>query len=84
MAGGDDYSSERKLDQTPTWAVAGVCAIIIIVSIALEKVLHKLGKVVSFLNLLIIVLHSCSFLKEIFKRTINCIGEYYFLCILNN
>ncbi|KAJ0707692.1 hypothetical protein HanLR1_Chr09g0321271 [Helianthus annuus] len=44
MAGGDDYSSERKLDQTPTWAVAGVCAIIIIISIALEKVLHKLGK----------------------------------------
>ncbi|KAJ0803648.1 hypothetical protein HanLR1_Chr00c1736g0817581 [Helianthus annuus] len=44
MAGGD-YSSERKLDQTPTWAVAGVCAIIIIISIALEKVLHKLGKV---------------------------------------
>ncbi|KAI7756036.1 hypothetical protein M8C21_004664, partial [Ambrosia artemisiifolia] len=42
MAGGD--SSERKLDQTPTWAVAGVCAVIIIISIALEKVLHKLGK----------------------------------------
>ncbi|KAK1441362.1 hypothetical protein QVD17_07212 [Tagetes erecta] len=35
----------RQLDQTPTWAVAGVCAIIIIISIALEKLLHKLGKV---------------------------------------
>ncbi|KAL6959799.1 MLO-like protein 10 [Sarracenia purpurea var. burkii] len=34
---------DRKLDQTPTWAVAGVCAIIIIISIALEKILHKLG-----------------------------------------
>ncbi|KAM0034055.1 hypothetical protein Hdeb2414_s0016g00492991 [Helianthus debilis subsp. tardiflorus] len=45
MAGGDDYSSERKLDQTPTWAVAGVCAVIIIISIALEKVLHKFGKI---------------------------------------
>ncbi|XP_047316033.1 MLO-like protein 10 [Impatiens glandulifera] len=33
----------RELDQTPTWAVAGVCAIIIIISIALEKGLHKLG-----------------------------------------
>ncbi|KAJ0491395.1 hypothetical protein HanRHA438_Chr12g0534501 [Helianthus annuus] len=41
---GGDYSSETKLHQTPTWAVAGVCAIIIIISIALEKVLHKLGK----------------------------------------
>ncbi|KAM0003225.1 hypothetical protein Hdeb2414_s0293g00859141 [Helianthus debilis subsp. tardiflorus] len=45
MAGGDVYSSERKLDQTPTWAVAGVCAIILIISIALEKFLHKLGKI---------------------------------------
>ncbi|KAI3502772.1 hypothetical protein L1887_31072 [Cichorium endivia] len=43
MAGGTSEGS-RQLDQTPTWAVAGVCAIIIIVSIALEKILHKLGK----------------------------------------
>ncbi|KAF5776316.1 hypothetical protein HanXRQr2_Chr12g0522911 [Helianthus annuus] len=43
---GGDYSSETKLHQTPTWAVAGVCAIIIIISIALEKVLHKLGKII--------------------------------------
>lgn len=33
----------RELDQTPTWAVAGVCAIIILISIALEKLLHKAG-----------------------------------------
>ncbi|XP_038685522.1 MLO-like protein 10 [Tripterygium wilfordii] len=32
-----------ELDQTPTWAVACVCAVIIIVSILLEKILHKLG-----------------------------------------
>ncbi|KAA8532089.1 hypothetical protein F0562_006769 [Nyssa sinensis] len=36
-------STSRKLDQTPTWAVAGVCAVIIIISFALEKILHKLG-----------------------------------------
>ncbi|PWA59855.1 MLO10 [Artemisia annua] len=41
---GDTSEVTRQLDQTPTWAVAGVCAVIIIVSIALEKVLHKLGK----------------------------------------
>ncbi|GJU86219.1 MLO-like protein 8 [Tanacetum coccineum] len=41
---GDTSEGTRQLDQTPTWAVAGVCAVIIIVSIALEKVLHKLGK----------------------------------------
>ncbi|CAI0474226.1 unnamed protein product [Linum tenue] len=34
---------ERELNQTPTWAVAGVCAVIIIISILLEKLLHKLG-----------------------------------------
>ncbi|KAH7519808.1 hypothetical protein FEM48_Zijuj08G0076400 [Ziziphus jujuba var. spinosa] len=37
-------TQSRELDQTPTWAVAGVCAVIIIISIALEKILHKLGK----------------------------------------
>ena len=42
MAGGEEV---RKFDQTPTWAVAGVCAVIIIVSIALEKILHKVGNV---------------------------------------
>lgn len=40
MAGG---GGGRQLDQTPTWAVAGVCAVIIIISIALEKILHKVG-----------------------------------------
>ncbi|KAG5529944.1 hypothetical protein RHGRI_030350 [Rhododendron griersonianum] len=37
-------TSARKLDETPTWAVAGVCAIIIIISLVLEKILHKLGE----------------------------------------
>ncbi|KAI3668894.1 hypothetical protein L6452_40111 [Arctium lappa] len=44
MAGDTTEEATRQLDQTPTWAVAGVCAVIIIVSIALEKILHKLGK----------------------------------------
>lgn len=35
--------STRTLEYTPTWAVAGVCAVIILVSIVLEKVLHKVG-----------------------------------------
>jgi len=40
---GDTSGKTRELDQTPTWAVAGVCAIIIIISLLLEKILHKLG-----------------------------------------
>lgn len=41
----DSYNSSRKLDETPTWAVASVCTVFILISIALEKSLHKLGMV---------------------------------------
>ncbi|KAI4374867.1 hypothetical protein MLD38_012810 [Melastoma candidum] len=45
MAGGSAPSaSSRELDQTPTWAVSAVCAVIILISILLEKVLHSVGK----------------------------------------
>ncbi|XP_010467520.1 PREDICTED: MLO-like protein 8 [Camelina sativa] len=36
---------DRQLNQTPTWAVAAVCTFFIVVSVLLEKVLHKVGKV---------------------------------------
>nr|GLL32373.1 MLO-like protein 9 [Ipomoea trifida] len=42
MSGGGG-ASERSLDQTPTWAVALVCVVIIIISILLEKFLHSVG-----------------------------------------
>ncbi|QHO29508.1 MLO-like protein [Arachis hypogaea] len=35
---------ERALDHTPTWAVAAVCASIVLVSIVLEKIIHKFEK----------------------------------------
>lgn len=49
MAGDSSSSSStsRELDQTPTWAVAGICAVMIVISIVLEKVLHRVGKVSS-------------------------------------
>ncbi|XP_006662559.1 MLO-like protein 9 [Oryza brachyantha] len=40
--GGGDGS--RALDQTPTWAVAAVCAVIVAASILLEGLLHHLGQ----------------------------------------
>ncbi|KAJ7944034.1 MLO-like protein [Quillaja saponaria] len=43
MAASESSSNSRTLDQTPTWAVAVVCAVIIIISLALEKSLHKIG-----------------------------------------
>ncbi|RWW73217.1 hypothetical protein BHE74_00018923 [Ensete ventricosum] len=44
MAGGDAGDS-RDLDQTPTWAVAAVSSVIILISLLLEKGLHHLGEV---------------------------------------
>ncbi|KAK7351822.1 hypothetical protein VNO77_11544 [Canavalia gladiata] len=41
MAGGGG----KELDLTPTWAVAVVCAVIVIISILMEKVLHKFATV---------------------------------------
>ncbi|CAH2051436.1 unnamed protein product [Thlaspi arvense] len=33
----------RELNQTPTWAVAAVCTFFIVVSVLLEKLIHKAG-----------------------------------------
>ncbi|KAI4317050.1 hypothetical protein L6164_024961 [Bauhinia variegata] len=43
MSGGGDAGG-RQLDKTPTWAVALVCAIIVLISIILEKVIHRCAK----------------------------------------
>ncbi|RZR90132.1 hypothetical protein BHM03_00017970, partial [Ensete ventricosum] len=44
MAGGGGGGDSRELDQTPTWAVAAVCAVIVVISILLEKGLHHFGE----------------------------------------
>lgn len=44
-AGAAAAEGTRSLDQTPTWAVAAVCAVIVAASILLEGLLHHLGKV---------------------------------------
>ncbi|KAL6549178.1 hypothetical protein OROHE_009023 [Orobanche hederae] len=46
MAGGG-VEGGRELDHTPTWAVSLVCGVIIIISILLEKTLHKVGETFS-------------------------------------
>lgn len=53
MAGGGPGA--RELDQTPTWAVALVCAVIVLISILLEKVLHKVGQVIYLCNKLLFI-----------------------------
>lgn len=42
MAGG---SEDRSLQETPTWAVAIVCGVFVIISIIIEHGIHSLGKV---------------------------------------
>ncbi|XP_027359813.1 MLO-like protein 10 isoform X2 [Abrus precatorius] len=43
MAASESSGSSRDLDQTPTWAVAVVCTVFILISFTLEKSLHKVG-----------------------------------------
>nr|GEY39648.1 MLO protein homolog 1-like [Tanacetum cinerariifolium] len=43
MAGGSS-SSDRSLEETPTWAVALICAVFIIISVIIEHGIHSLGK----------------------------------------
>lgn len=36
---------ETPLEYTPTWVVASVCSVIVVISLALERLIHFLGKV---------------------------------------
>ena len=36
---------ERSLEETPTWAVAVVCFVLVAISIIIEHVIHLIGKV---------------------------------------
>ena len=36
---------EITLEHTPTWIVAAVCSVIVVISLVFEQLLHGLGKV---------------------------------------
>lgn len=42
MAGGGDG---RSLQETPTWAVASVCFVLVVISVIIEHIIHLIGKV---------------------------------------
>lgn len=52
MADGSGESESTALEFTPTWIVAGVCSLIVLLSLLAERGLHYLGKVcvISFLD----------------------------------
>jgi mlo protein len=35
----------RSLEETPTWAVAVVCFVMVLISIIIEHIIHLIGKV---------------------------------------
>jgi hypothetical protein len=39
-------SGDRSFQETPTWAIAVVCAVFVIISLLIEHGIHSLGKVV--------------------------------------
>lgn len=43
---------ENSLQQTATWAVAVVCVVLLVISIVIEKLIHKVGSVSPFSLLL--------------------------------
>ena len=48
MAGGGTGTGgepEITLEHTPTWIVAAVCSVIVVISLVFERLLHGLGKV---------------------------------------
>ncbi|CAL9098836.1 MLO-like protein 1 isoform X1 [Musa acuminata AAA Group] len=48
--GGMEEVDDAKLEFTPTWIVAGVCSVIIFISLVAERYLHYLGKVLKRKN----------------------------------
>lgn len=40
-----EMQEERSLEETPTWAVAVVCFVILVISIIIEHVIHLIGAV---------------------------------------
>lgn len=68
MTGG--APGDRDLDRTPTWAVASVCIVIILISIALEQALHRLGHVSNPTNrpIILICVYMCINNHPLFPR----------------
>lgn len=44
-------SEGRSLEQTPTWAVATVCFVLIVISIVIEQTIHKIEQVIKYTSL---------------------------------
>lgn len=52
MADIRDDSLERTLEETPTWAVAVVCFLLVVVSLFIEHLIHRVGHVsIQFISL---------------------------------
>ena len=56
MAGGGGAEAgvvpEITLEYTPTWIVASVCSVIVVISLLFERMLHRLGKLCPLISLI--------------------------------
>ncbi|KAF0935361.1 hypothetical protein E2562_032052 [Oryza meyeriana var. granulata] len=87
--GAEEGGEKQSLALTPTWVVAGVCLVIVAISLAAERLLHRLGKVLKFngqealysalqrVKEELMLLGFISFLLSVFQKFINhiCIPE---------
>jgi len=72
VASSESSIGSKDLDQTPTWAVACVCTVFILISLTLEKSLHKVGTVCH---------HFQSFFSSLLFGLVNLIIITVFLCM---
>ena len=61
-----DATKARSLEETPTWAVAVVCFVLVVISIFIEHAIHILGKV----SLILKFLYSFINLVFMFSETL--------------
>lgn len=71
--------AERQLNQTPTWAVACVCTFFIVVSVVLEKLIHKVGTV-WFWSELVLGWFNANGLSLIRENELSFVLRFWVLC----
>jgi hypothetical protein len=67
-AGGetDAMPEADALEFTPTWIVAGVCSLIVVISLAVERFLHYIGKVTSSSSPYVVLVSPGSCCSDLF------------------
>lgn len=71
-------TSGRSLEQTPTWAVAVVCFVLVLISIIIEHLIELVAKV----NCVLVVYIVEGYLMKLFNRVFPTVFWVFFFLIL--